>query len=344
MKADYEAELWNDREYVAGESGRRYRSACRLTSITHTTDFHTAQKGLRSHALHAITPIVTTAPGESFADTLSPADPLTGYDPTKGVAIRNPTSNYLKDGFELRDNVVDFIGLQIKSDHGIGLGGGADAWRERRHGSQFDRGGRAKVKFPTIKLDTSMLVVNSLVVVHGTFGIDEHFPGTILHSTLVNPDRVPDSFAIDSGFDWIFVGETVSNTAIFGFAHAVGSKTPPGTVRWLGGNNVTDAPPSDSGALALGREGTETARTLPGTIYGSSASEAFRTFPGDYRLGAVSPLIGAGSAFGPFNPACLTGKSCPAIYTFRLSRYHRDRAPTGRPLRCWRLAELPGWG
>lgn len=322
MKADHVAELWNDREYVAGEHGEAL--PIRLQAhLDYTRDgFPYSPEGINVACTEKCYHIVvTTAAGESFADSLTQADPFTGYDPTKGVAIRNTSSFFLSDGFELRDNVVDLIGVQIKSDHGIGLGGG------ETHGgngvtvrNSIVDGGRG-TDAAAVNLDTSMVVANSLVVVHGVFGITEDYPGTILHSTLVNPDRVPDSFGIVVALDWVFVGETVSNTAIFGFTHAAGSTGNPNAndwqgMKWLGSNNATDAPLSDSGSLSLGRAGTVTARVLPGTTYGSPISATFRAFPGDYRLGVSSPLIGAGNALGPFNPACMTGKRCSAIYTF----------------------------
>jgi hypothetical protein len=166
-----------------------------------------------------------------------------------------------------------------------------------------------------------MLVENSLVVAHGVFGIKEDYPGTILHSTLINPDHVPNSIAIEVTLAWLFTGETVSNTAIFGFAHVAGSTANPDAtdwtaMRWFGTHNITDAPAGDHGGLSLGRDGTATARMLPGTVYGGSAAAAFKAFPGDYRLAASSPLIGAGNAHGPFSPSCQTGKSCPPQFTF----------------------------
>ena len=263
------------------------------------------------------------APGESFVDTLAPSDPLTGYDPTKGVAIRNSTNSVLADGFSVRDNLVDLIGLQIKSDHGDGVGGGQTHSGNGvtvRH-SILEGGTILDTGTAAIVLDTHMLVENSLVVAHGIFGIREAYPGTILHSTLVNPDRVPNSIAIEVVLTWVFTGEIVSNTAIFGFAHVAGSTSNPEAtdwtgMRWFGTRNLTDAPVGDHGALSLGREGTATVRILPGTVYGSSAAAAFRAFPGDYRLAASSPLIGTGSAHGPFSPACQTGKSCPPLFTF----------------------------
>lgn len=319
---NYQADLWNDREYIAGRNDEAV--PIRLQAhFDYTKDGfpYSAESG---NLVCAISPcphiIITTAPGESFADSTTSTDPLTGFNPSKGVAILNPTSGALTDGLELRDNNVDLIGLQIKSSHGIGLGGGEthggnsvvvdDSIVDGGHGTNN----------PAIDLDTSMLVANSLVVAHGPLGIEEDYPGTILHSTLVNPDRIPNSIGIEVGLDWKFQGETVSNTAIFGFAHVAGSTGNSSAtgwrgMTWLGGHNATDAPAGDNGSLGLGRAGTATARILPGTTYGESARAAFVAFPGDYRLREGSPLIGAGNALGPFNPACLTGKPCPALYT-----------------------------
>lgn len=310
----YQADLWNDREYVAGEHGEAVPIRLQAHFDYTRDDFPYSPEGIVltcQSQCHDI--IVTAAPGESFADSLTPSNPLTGYDPAKGVAIRNPTWN-LADGLELRDNGVKLIGLQIKSDHGIGLGGG------ETHGGNgvavqdcIVAGGRGTD--PAIFLDTHLLVANSLVVAHGAVGIQEDYPGTVLHSTLVNPNRVANSIAIASGWDWIFVGQTVSNAAIFGFAHDAGSTTPSQTTTWFGSHNATDAPVGDSGTLTLGSHTSATVNILPGTTYGESASAAFVAFPDDYRLRDGSPLIGAGSAFGPFEPACLKGKPCPPVYT-----------------------------
>lgn len=321
MKANYEAEVWNDREYIAGRNGEAV--PIRLQAhFDYTQDgfpYSPEGDGLTCNptCYHII---IRAAPGEGFGDSLTPSDPLIGYDPKNGVAIRNPT-NHLSDGFEIRDNYVDLIGLQIKSADGIGVGGG------ETHGgnavtirdSIVDGGSLPGAA--AINLDTSMLVENSLVVAHGRFGIVEDYPGTILHSTLVNPDRVPNSVGVEVGLDWIFSGETVSNTAIFGFAHAAASTANPAATgwratTWLGGNNATSVPVGDSGMLSVGRGQTSTVAILPKTAYGVSPSAAFRVFPGDYRLSPFSPLIGSGSAFGSFNPACLRGKRCTAIYKF----------------------------
>jgi hypothetical protein len=323
MKANHEAQLWNDREYVAGQNGEAVpiRVQAHLDYTQDGFPYDSESGGLTCTICYRL--ILMAAPGESFVDSLTPSDPLTGYDPAKGVAIRNSQASVLTDGFHIRDNFVDLIGLQIKSAHGNGVGGG------QAHGgndvtvrhSIVEGGSTPDAGTAAINLDTSMLVENSLVVAHGIFGIREDYPGTILHSTLVNPDRVPDSIAIEVGLTWMFTGETVSNTAIFGFAHAAGSTSNPEAtdwtgMRWFGTHNITDAPVGDHGALSLGRDGTATVRILPGTVYGSAAAAAFRAFPGDYRLAASSPLIGTGSAHGAFSPSCQTGKSCPPLFTF----------------------------
>lgn len=320
LTANYQADLWNDREYVAGRHGEAV--PIRLQAhfdYTHDAFPYSPEGNSISHPFGSHHIIVTTAPGESFADSLQPRAPLSGYAPANGVAIRNP-SWQLSDGFELRDNNVDLIGLQIKSNHGIGIGGGETHGGNTAmvEGSIVD-GGRG-TNNPAIFLDTAMVVANSLVVTHGLLGIQEDYPGTILNSTLVDANPAPDSIGIEVGLDWMFVGETISNTAIFGFAHAAGSTGNPKAtdwrgMTWLGGHNATDAPVGDSGSLNLGRQGTATARALPGTTYGESGAAAFAAFPGDYRLRKGSPLIGAGSAFGPFNPACLRNKPCQRIYT-----------------------------
>ena len=323
-KGNHAAQLWNDREYVAGQNGEavpiRVQAHFDYTQDNFPYDWE-GNGSVCSSVCYRL--IIMAAPGESFVDSLTPADPLTGYDPAKGVAIRNSVTSLLSDGFSIRDNSIDLIGLQIKSDHGNGVGGGQTHSGNDvtvRH-SIVEGGTPSDVATAAINLDTSMLLENSLVVAHGVFGIREDYPGTIVHSTLVNPDRVPNSIAIEVTLAWIFTGETVSNTAIFGFAHVAGSTANPEAtdwtgMRWFGTHNITDAPAGDRGSLSLGRDGTATARILPGTIYGSSAAAAFKAFPGDYRLAASSPLIGAGSAHGPLSASCQTGKSCPPQFTF----------------------------
>ena len=124
MRANYEAEVWNDREYVAGQNGEAVPIRLQAHFDFTQDGFPYSAEGngisCNSTCYHII---LKAAPGESFADSINPTDPLTGYDPKNGVAIRKLTAR-LTDGFEMRDNYVDLIGLQVKSDHGIGVGGG----------------------------------------------------------------------------------------------------------------------------------------------------------------------------------------------------------------------------
>ena len=79
--ASYEAQLWNDREYVAGQNGE--------TAPIGTQDHNDFRYeggvilGCTSSPCDHL--IITAAPGESFRYSLTPSDPLTGYDPSKGI-------------------------------------------------------------------------------------------------------------------------------------------------------------------------------------------------------------------------------------------------------------------
>lgn len=318
----YEAQLWNDREYVAGENGEAV--PIRLQAHTDYTQDGFPYSGEGSLICNSCDEIIIeAAPGESFANGLTPADPLTGFDPTKGVAIENPTTGLLTDGFEWRDNDGEVIGLQVKSDDGIGIGGG------ETHGGNgvmllddiVDGSLNPSVwgwsDAGAVFLDAGGLVANSLVVSHGAVGISEAYPGAVVHSTIVNPAGTG-SVGVAFYDNWVFVGETLSDDAIFGFAHAAGSPTAPGAANqaatWLGGNDATNAPAADSGtATVTGNEWSPFyAYPLPSTntLFGVSPTAAFVGFPGDYRLAAGSPLIGAGVSIGAINPSCETGQTC----------------------------------
>ena len=122
LRANYVAQLWNDREYVAGQNGE----ASPIRTQDHNDYRHEGGSliGCNSSPCHHL--IITTAPGESFRDSLTPSDPLSGYDPRKGVAIRNSLPfrwPYEPAGIDVHDNYADIIGLQIKSVHGAAVNG-----------------------------------------------------------------------------------------------------------------------------------------------------------------------------------------------------------------------------
>lgn len=317
LHANYEAQLWNDQEYVAGQNGEvqpirtqdhdDYRQdggvliGCKGSPCYHRK-FHL---------------IITTAPGESFRDSLTPSDPLSGYDPSKGVAVRNNMPSrwpYEPAGIDVHDNYADLIGLQIKSVHGAAINGLSSLANDMTirdcilDGGSDDPG----TSHAAVTTDTSSVVANSLVIAHGPIGIYFKYPGYALHDTIVNPDHVANSVGITTWHNWVFKGQTVSNTAIFGFAHAAASTaeefTPRGRpssgrgITWFGGHNVTDAPQGDDARKTPGG----IAYTLPGTIYGASPSAAFMAPGTDWRAKNGGPLAGRGSAFGIFGLYCST--------------------------------------
>ena len=292
MRANYRALLWNDREYVAGANGE----ANPIRVQDH--DDHVAE-GWGELRLAGTPPyhiIVEAAPGESFSDSLKSTDPLTGYDPTRGVAIRNDLPfNFPFDaaGIEVHDNYTDLIGLQIKSTHGAAVNGitsFANAMTVRHcildGGSDTDSSGAA---FTT---DTASFVANTLIIARGSFGAIHKYPGVIEHSTIVAPNRTANSIAIINGNVWVYDPMIVWNTAIFGFAHAGAWQLAGTTFSASSSGNVTDAPND------LGVNGNYTVAPIPGTIYGASMSTAFVSPGTDWRPKAGGSLIGGGGPLG----------------------------------------------
>lgn len=315
LAANYQASLWNDREYIAGQNGESAPIILQA-HFDYTPDgFPYSPEGIVIQPDLSFHLIVTAATGESFRDTLTPAMPLAGYDPAKGVALHNTINNDYAAGLELRDNLIDLIGLQIKSDYRQAVGGG------ETHGGNgvtiqnaIVEGGAAP-NTGVVQVDTSSIVVNSLILAHGALGVVEDYPGIVLHSTLINVDHTPNSIAVASGGPWIFNGAVVSNSAIFGFAHASASME---AMHWGGGNNMTDAPVGDAGSGTwIDPRATITVATLPGTAYGTVAAGVFKGYPGDYRLATSSPLRGKGGAYGPFKRCEARHPDCPGmIYNF----------------------------
>jgi hypothetical protein len=305
LQGNYEAQLWNDREYVAGQNGD--------LSPIRTQDHNDYRH--EGGVIHSCTTapcyhiVITTAPGESFRDNLTSSDPLTGYDPTKGVAIRNslpPQWPYEASGFDVHDNYVDLIALQIKSVHGAAINGLSTFGNVMTIRDCILEGGG---KTAAVTTDTSSLLANSLVISHAPMGVILKYPGFVLHSTIVTADHTPDSVGIETDFKWFFDNTTVSNTAIFGFTHAAGHYQ--GNTFWSSqtSNNMTDAPPNDSGTIPwpYGGPRPSTIDVLPGTTYGVTMERAFIKPGSDWRPSSASPLHGAGSAFGTFAKNCDPG-------------------------------------
>ncbi|MGH7069970.1 MAG: hypothetical protein ACREFO_08130 [Acetobacteraceae bacterium] len=322
LKANHEALLWNDREYVAGENGET--APIRLQMH----DDYRHEGGVILGCTNTPCPhlIVTTAPGESFRDRLTPADPLRGYDPKTGVAIRDSTPYrwpYEPAGLDLHDNFVDLIGLQIKSVHGAavnGMSSFANSMTVRDcilDGGSYDQW----TAHAAVTTDTSSVIVNSLIITHAPIGVVLKYPGFVLHSTIVAPDRKAGTVGIETFATWVFPDTTVSNTAIFGFAHAAAHEEAHTSWSAQSSHNITDAPVGDSGTAisAYGASMPATVDRLPGTLYGAAMGSAFVRPGSDWRLARNSPLRGAGSAFGAFALGCdVNHPDCPQrrIYDF----------------------------
>lgn len=320
LHANYEAQLWNDREYVAGQNGE----ASPIRTQNHNDYRHEGGVVLGCTTSPCYHFIVTTALGESFRDSLTSSDPLTGYDPSKGVAIRNSLSfgwPYEPAGIDVHDNYVDLIGLQIKSVHGAAVNGMSSFGNSMTIRNCILDGGSndQSTSLAAVTTDTSSVIANSLVISHAPIGVVLKYPGFILHSTIVNPDHVANSVGIDTFYKWAYDDTMVSNTAIFGFAHAASHDE--GGTPWSrqSSNNATDAPAGDAGTgpWPYGDRGTSTVDVLPGTIYGVSMASVFVKPSSDWRLSSASPLRSAGSAFGIFAINCSSQHpSCPQRRTY----------------------------
>jgi hypothetical protein len=305
--ASYEAQLWNDREYEAGRNGE-----VSPIRVQDHNDYRSEGSGIQGCTGACYHVVITTAPGESFRDSLTSSDPLSGYDPSKGVAIRNSQPMqwpYEPSGIDVHDNFVDVIGLQVKSVHGTAVNGMLTFGNVMTVRHCILEGGSHDewTSYAAVTTDTSSVIANSLIISHGPIGIAQKYPGFVLHSTIVTPDRASNSVGIVVGNKWVFDDTTVSNTAIFGFSHAVGHLGEGTSWSPKSSNNMTDAPAGDSGKAAWAfnaRPEVSTVDLLPGTAYGVSIASAFVQPGRDWRPSSGSRLRGAGGAFGTFAVNC----------------------------------------
>lgn len=320
MVNDHRAELWNDREYLAGQNGE-----ANPIQVRYHNDYK-QEGGLLVGCLTTRCPriLITTAPGESFRDSLLPTDPLTGYDKTKGVAIRNTTKDQwplTAAGLDLHDNYTDIDGLQIKSD----LGTAIDGLNSFSNYMSIDRsilhGGATGSAGPTtragVSVDFGVVISNSLILSGGRFGVVCKYPCFLLNSTVVGISPGNNIAGVHSGWNWTTTGPTVANTVISGFQYSASSTEIPGCtthcVTWHGSNNVTDSVVSLTGSFTGIGNTLDYAWPLPGTTYGASSMFWASS---DYR--PTGPLLGAGAPFGPFTlPQSV---SSPA----NLRTYNRD--------------------
>ena len=333
LHANYEARLWNDREYVAGQNGE--------ASPIRTQDHDDFRReggvllGCTSSPCYHL--IITTAPGESFHDSLTPPDRLSGYDPSRGVAIRNSLPYrwpHQPAGLEIHDNYVDLIGLQIKSVHGPAVEGMSSFANTLTIRDCILDGGSEDqwTAHAAMTTDTNSVIANSLIISHAPIGVVLKYPGYVLNSTIVTPDRIASSVGIETFNKWVYDNTTVSNTAIFGFAHAVAHDERDTSWSPQSSHNATDAPSGDAGTgpWPYGDRGAATVDVLPGTMYGVTAASAFVKPGSDWRLSPASPLRGAGNRFGSFTLNCdLRHPGCPQQTAYRFDT--PDIVGTARP-------------
>lgn len=301
MVSDYKALIWNDREYVAGQNWET-----NPIRVQYHDDYTREGASLTCPAGRCPHINITTAPGESFRDKLAPGDSLTGYDPTKGVAILNTTTNqwpYTAAGLDIHDNYVDVFGLQIKSD----LGAAIDGANSYANNISIDNsilygGGTNNVTVKTgVSVDALSVISNSLIISGGTWGVYFKYPGYLINSTVVGINSANNQAGVHSGWNWIFpAGQTVANTAIQGFPHVASSEASclsgQQCVTWHGFNTVTSAP-SETGITFPAGNSTQYVYDLPGTTT-YNASGMF-IGAGDYR--PAGPLLGGGANFGAFS-------------------------------------------
>jgi hypothetical protein len=278
---------------------------------------------------------IKAAPGESFEDTLAanPSIPLAGYNVSNGVGIRGTGGGIF--GLYIIDNVVDIHGLQIKSDNGdhtVSMNPGRACNMCIFEHSIFENGSATSATI--LECGAQCYAHNDLFVARGFSALMFDYGGRLYNSTIVCPTGTC-TVAVYDTWDWITnYGMVVSGNAFFGFTHLIASlsNTPVGSCSyncstWQGTGNATDVASTDGNtypALTInpgwtkwyvqnfhtGRPecasnvtmGGVTTRGVCGILNSVSASAAFVTWPGNYRINTSSPLYGAGTGpYGSFN-------------------------------------------
>ncbi|MGH7145365.1 MAG: RNA polymerase sigma factor [Planctomycetota bacterium] len=298
MKKSYAAELWNDREYVAGENGENHPIFLNDHQGWHPGD--ACPQGVDGKNRL----IITAAPGESFMDR--PNAPL-HYDPAQGVAIRNPAGGIGAWGWSpgnglLFSDAYDTLDrLQIKSatGHVTGeIGGNApNGLLLTNDLLESDAGG----KVDALECDCMGVMVNCLLIGAGPKGVYPKYPMRIDHCTVVSTQPAADSIGVMSGIPWdikgVEKGAVLRGCLIFGWKNPVASEQYWG--KWEdgknwnepdGGNNATD---QDDPGEHLFPDGKLKTHPLPGNVnhYKVVFDKTLFRDPGqDWRLVATSPL------------------------------------------------------
>jgi hypothetical protein len=313
LSRNYTAKLWNDREYLAGTNGEfpGYLLFADHQMGGHCCGGETSYAGCVGASWSTDCPLITIEPatGEGFGNTITPSVPLTGYDATKGVALRSAASG-LSPGLIIGDFSIKINGLQIKSEHSVGLwafnfvtvmnniidGGWTGAGGDDPSGS-------------ALSLDVPDLIANNLIFTHGTQGIAVKYGSFfVLNNTIVNLGSMANVAAINFSWTWTWFAPVIANNAIYGFPHGgayLTGETAPHDFDASSATNVTDTTGPDTGtANWVGGDvnNAMTVITIPGTTYNTSGASMFVSPGSDWRPGAA--LIGAGAGYGTFGWGC----------------------------------------
>lgn len=293
----YTFNLYNDAEYLAGANNEfsTFGFAAhqdRIFSATgNSCTFFTEYNSPPSYTV-----TVQAAAGESFRDHAG--TPLV-YDATKGVALHNTASSGCEDTVTVADAVVSLSGIQIKSDHGIGV------QTDPEHGNNgnvqysiVDAGGDQALGF-----DGGWNIMDTLVIARGEVGIRTSYEMTASQVTIVQPSNLSGSVGF---MDNDYINGPVlalKGVAIFGFTHATAWCIRDGYA--AGANNATDVSSGDSGSAPLSTDicssGTATALPLPSALYSQNFAASFVSTTADFRLSSGSPLRGASAAITPYS-------------------------------------------
>ena len=238
MDRPYTAALWNDAEYVAGRAafsgGPLERNPMMMLD-------HSQNRNLEGNIQGSIYPqTVTVAPGEGFASSMTTSTPLTGYDPTKGVAIRNPNAtsdnagaNFNQAGaagFLAWANNPTISGLQIKATAAPAL---RTANAPTVTHNILDGGYKNGTTLcSAVWMDNNINFASNLVLSHGCIGVYAKYGNSfLLFNTIVNvgPEKSPVALAnfwcwctIPNVASGPFQPIVVANNAFYNWGHLFG--------------------------------------------------------------------------------------------------------------------------
>jgi hypothetical protein len=260
MSRPYTALLWNDREYVAGANGE---SAPIFTS-DHQGGDHCCSGEATNHLCVGTSsvmegcPLITIKPadGEGFASGFTSSIPLTGYDPTKGVAIADygatGNSGYGRWpwGFASGDWNVNINGLQVKSTT-------ADAVLifnyEYITNNILDGGYDGVGDSCAVWGDVPVIAANNLILSHASGLCFKYGSSVALFNTIVNVGSLSNAICITYHWAWVWTNLIAANNACYNWPHFGSFNTGeahdnPGYLGAFDGsskNNITDTPSPD---------------------------------------------------------------------------------------------------